>query len=47
VGLSGNLDSVTLRRGEYAFITPDEGTVQFSGAGTVFLATTQKPSPAR
>ncbi|MFC5930731.1 mannose-6-phosphate isomerase, class I [Cryobacterium melibiosiphilum] len=32
--------SVTLKRGESVYLTPDEGTVTFAGAGEVFLATT-------
>jgi mannose-6-phosphate isomerase len=32
--------SVTLKRGESVYITPDEGTLTFAGAGEVFLATT-------
>lgn len=32
--------SVTLKRGDSVFLTPDEGTITFAGAGEVFLATT-------
>ena len=32
--------SVTLKRGDSVYLTPDEGTVTFAGAGEVFLATT-------
>lgn len=32
--------SVTLKRGESVYVTPDEGTLTFAGAGEVFLATT-------
>ncbi|TFD50830.1 mannose-6-phosphate isomerase, class I [Cryobacterium frigoriphilum] len=32
--------SVTLKRGESMYVTPDEGTLTFAGAGEVFLATT-------
>ena len=33
-------DGVTLARGESVYITPDEGSVAFSGAGEIFMATT-------
>ena len=33
-------DGVKLARGESVYITPDEGSVAFSGAGEIFMATT-------
>lgn len=41
VTLTGNHGSTTLDRGQYAFVTPDEGRLVFTGSGTVFVATTQ------
>lgn len=41
VEIVGATSSVGLDRGAYAFITPDEGELRFSGTGTLFLATTQ------
>ncbi|MFZ4893254.1 mannose-6-phosphate isomerase, class I [Plantibacter sp. Mn2098] len=41
VTIAGATSSTTLARGEYAYVTPDEATLRFSGAGTLFLATTQ------
>ncbi|TFC19221.1 mannose-6-phosphate isomerase, class I [Cryobacterium algoritolerans] len=38
--VAGATSSVTLKRGESVFITPDEETLTFAGAGDVFLATT-------
>lgn len=38
--LAGATSSVTLKRGQAVYITPDEGTLTFAGAGEVFLATT-------
>ena len=38
--VAGATASVTLKRGESVYITPDEGTLTFAGAGDVFLATT-------
>lgn len=38
--VAGGASSVTLRRGHSVYITPDEGTLTFAGAGEVFLATT-------
>jgi mannose-6-phosphate isomerase len=38
--VAGAHSSVVLKRGESVYITPDEGTVTFAGAGEVFLATT-------
>lgn len=38
--VAGASSSVTLKRGESVYITPDEGTLTFAGAGEVFLATT-------
>lgn len=32
--------SVTVKRGQSVYVTPDEGTLTFAGAGEVFLATT-------
>jgi len=32
--------SVSLKRGQSVYVTPDEGTLTFAGAGEVFLATT-------
>ncbi|GAB3126840.1 mannose-6-phosphate isomerase, class I [Glaciibacter psychrotolerans] len=37
--VAGAASSVVLKRGESVFITPDEGTLTFAGAGEVFLAT--------
>ena len=39
--VAGESSSVALKRGESMFITPDEGTVTFAGAGEVFLAMPQ------
>ncbi|SKC74164.1 mannose-6-phosphate isomerase, class I [Plantibacter cousiniae (nom. nud.)] len=41
VRIAGATSSVELDRGGYAFITPDEAELRFSGTGTLFLATTQ------
>jgi mannose-6-phosphate isomerase len=41
VTLTGKHGSTTLDRGQYAFVTPDEGRLVFTGSGTVFVATTQ------
>ena len=41
VTLTGEHGSTTLDRGQYAFVTPDEGRLVFTGSGTVFVATTQ------
>ncbi len=38
--LAGAGSSITLKRGQAVYITPDEATVTFAGAGEVFLATT-------
>ena len=38
--VAGARSSVTLKRGQSVYITPDEGTITFAGAGEVFLATT-------
>jgi mannose-6-phosphate isomerase len=38
VTISGATGSVTLGRGDAVFITPQEGELTFTGAGTVFLA---------
>jgi mannose-6-phosphate isomerase len=38
--VAGATSSVSLKRGEAVYITPDEGVVTFAGAGEVFLATT-------
>jgi mannose-6-phosphate isomerase len=38
--VAGAISSVTLRRGESIYITVDEGTLTFAGAGDVFVATT-------
>lgn len=37
---AGATDSITLARGDAAFITPDEGTVTVSGSGIAYLTTT-------
>jgi mannose-6-phosphate isomerase len=44
--VAGASSSVTLARGESVYLTPDEGTVTFAGAGEVFLATTAVPAGA-
>ncbi|MET3512069.1 mannose-6-phosphate isomerase, class I [Plantibacter flavus] len=41
VRITGATSSIELGRGGYAFITPDETELRFSGTGTLFLATTQ------
>jgi mannose-6-phosphate isomerase len=38
--VAGATSSVALKRGQSVYITPDEGTLTFAGAGEVFLATT-------
>jgi mannose-6-phosphate isomerase len=38
--VAGAASSVALKRGQSVYITPDEGTLTFAGAGEVFLATT-------
>lgn len=38
VQLSGSLSTATLLRGESCFITPDEGSLEISGSGIVFIA---------
>ncbi|MGO4691602.1 mannose-6-phosphate isomerase, class I [Glaciibacter sp. 2TAF33] len=38
--VAGATSSVSLKRGQAVYITPDEGTLTFAGAGEVFLATT-------
>lgn len=38
--VAGAGSSVALKRGDAVYITPDEGTLTFAGAGEVFLATT-------
>lgn len=38
--VAGAVSSVTVKRGQAVYITPDEGTLTFAGAGEVFLATT-------
>jgi mannose-6-phosphate isomerase len=40
VTVTGTLESHDLVRGESEYVTADEGTLTFSGSGTVFLATT-------
>ncbi|MCU1635164.1 MAG: manA [Cryobacterium sp.] len=42
--VAGGKSSAELKRGEAAYITPDEGTLTFAGAGEVFLATTASVS---
>jgi len=44
VRVTGGRSTIELGRGEYAYVTPDEGALAFSGAGTLFLATTQPGS---
>lgn len=41
VRITGATSSIELGRGGYAFITPDEAELRFSGTGILFLATTQ------
>ncbi|WP_431031430.1 mannose-6-phosphate isomerase, class I [Plantibacter sp. RU18] len=43
--VDGAQSSIELARGEYAFVTPDEASLGFSGSGTLFLATTQPVAP--
>jgi len=38
--VAGAASSARVKRGESVFVTPDEGTITFAGAGEVFLATT-------
>ncbi|MGN6744205.1 MAG: mannose-6-phosphate isomerase, class I [Amnibacterium sp.] len=38
--IGGATDSATLGRGDAVLVTPDEGTVTFSGSGIAFVATT-------
>ncbi|MDH6235964.1 mannose-6-phosphate isomerase, class I [Cryobacterium sp. CG_9.6] len=38
--VAGSGASVTLKRGQAVYVTPDEGVLTFAGAGEVFLATT-------
>jgi mannose-6-phosphate isomerase len=38
VALGGKVSSLVLRRGEFCFVTPEEGAVTFSGEGEGFLA---------
>ncbi len=38
--VAGATSSFALKRGQSVYITPDEGTLTFAGAGEVFLATT-------
>jgi len=38
--VAGRASSATLKRGEAVYVTPDEGTLTFAGAGELFLATT-------
>lgn len=38
--VAGGASSAALKRGQAVYITPDEGTLTFAGAGEVFLATT-------
>ena len=38
--VAGGASSAALKRGEAVYITPDEGTLTFAGAGELFLATT-------
>ena len=45
VTITGADGSTTLDRGRYAFVTPDEARLRFSGSGTVFVATTQENAP--
>jgi mannose-6-phosphate isomerase len=40
VTISGTTGSATIGRGFSVYITPDESTLRFTGAGTLFLATT-------
>ena len=40
VQIAGTSGSIALQRGESAYITPSEGALRFTGAGTMFLATT-------
>lgn len=47
VVVTGAHSSIELGRGDYAYVTPDEGTLAFSGTGTLFLATTQPGATAR
>jgi mannose-6-phosphate isomerase len=39
--IAGAAASVALERGQSVYITPDEGTLTFTGAGELFLATTR------
>jgi mannose-6-phosphate isomerase len=41
VTITGATGSTTLDRGQYAFVTPDEKRLGFTGSGTIFVATTQ------
>lgn len=43
VAVTGAHGSVSLDRGQSAYLTPDEGSLTFSGSGTLFLATTTTP----
>ncbi|MGN6407166.1 MAG: mannose-6-phosphate isomerase, class I, partial [Curtobacterium sp.] len=38
--IEGATDSISLARGDAAFITPDEGTLTFSGSGVAYVTTT-------
>ncbi|TFD45102.1 mannose-6-phosphate isomerase, class I [Cryobacterium sp. TMT1-2-1] len=41
--VAGAASSARVKRGDAVFVTPDEGTITFAGAGEVFLATTNTP----
>ena len=41
--VAGAASSARVTRGEAVYITPNEGTITFAGAGEVFLATTNTP----
>ena len=41
VRVAGAAASAALERGQSVYITPDEGTLTFTGAGELFLATTR------
>lgn len=47
VVVTGERSSIELGRGDYAYVTPDEGALAFSGTGTLFLATTQPGAATR
>lgn len=46
IRVQGHVNGVALARGEAAFVTPDEGVLAITGAGTAWVASVPEPTPA-